>query len=250
MSHYYDKDGNTAYTVIGANGKERNTTIRDARKNGYYPSVTTVTNVKDKSGLRVYFQNQLLDAVLKVPAVGKKEFWKKNVVAESKKHSIDAAKVGNVIHDALESMITGELYDESVEVNGISIHEFVSPVEDFLEETFPGVTWIAEKSFTDTEHGFGGRVDLHSTDGDGYVLDFKTKGKDDLSKIKAFDEHHMQSAAYAVGLGIPKAKRYNLFISTTQPGVMKLTESDNFDREWGMFKALLTYWQLSNKYEL
>ena len=30
--HWYDKDGNSQYTIVGANGKERNTTLRDARE--------------------------------------------------------------------------------------------------------------------------------------------------------------------------------------------------------------------------
>ena len=30
--HWYTQEGDPMYTVIGANGKERNTTLRDARK--------------------------------------------------------------------------------------------------------------------------------------------------------------------------------------------------------------------------
>ena len=40
--HWYDKEGEPRYTIIGANGKERNTTLRDAKKKGYVPSVTSV----------------------------------------------------------------------------------------------------------------------------------------------------------------------------------------------------------------
>ena len=32
--HWYDKTGEAAYTVVGSNGKERNTNLKDARKHG------------------------------------------------------------------------------------------------------------------------------------------------------------------------------------------------------------------------
>jgi len=40
--HWYDSEGAATYTIIGANGTERNTTLKDARKHGYVPSVTTI----------------------------------------------------------------------------------------------------------------------------------------------------------------------------------------------------------------
>ena len=49
--HWYTKDGVPAYTVIGKNGKERNTNLRDAREHSLVPSVTTIINVAAKHGL-------------------------------------------------------------------------------------------------------------------------------------------------------------------------------------------------------
>ena len=49
--HWYDDQGNPAYEIIGANGKQRNTTLRDAKKLGLLPSVTTVLGVAAKPGL-------------------------------------------------------------------------------------------------------------------------------------------------------------------------------------------------------
>ena len=36
--HWYSQDGEPMYTLIGANGKERNTTLRDAKSLGLVPS--------------------------------------------------------------------------------------------------------------------------------------------------------------------------------------------------------------------
>ena len=35
--HWYTQEGDPMYTVIGANGKERNTTLRDAKKDNLVP---------------------------------------------------------------------------------------------------------------------------------------------------------------------------------------------------------------------
>ena len=43
--HWYTRGGEPAYTVTGKNGKERNTTLRDARTMNLVPSVTTVLKV-------------------------------------------------------------------------------------------------------------------------------------------------------------------------------------------------------------
>ena len=62
--HWYDKDGNSQYTIVGANGKERNTTLRDARKEGFVPSVTTVMNVAAKPSLENWKITQAINSAV------------------------------------------------------------------------------------------------------------------------------------------------------------------------------------------
>ena len=38
--HWYTQEGEPMYTIIGANGKERNTTLRDAKKPFQFDSVS------------------------------------------------------------------------------------------------------------------------------------------------------------------------------------------------------------------
>ena len=40
--HWYDATGAARYTITGKNGKERPTTLRDARELGLVPSVTSI----------------------------------------------------------------------------------------------------------------------------------------------------------------------------------------------------------------
>jgi len=50
-THWYDQNGDPAYTIIGKNGKERNVTLRDARELNLVPSVTTIIGVAAKPSL-------------------------------------------------------------------------------------------------------------------------------------------------------------------------------------------------------
>jgi len=55
--HWYTKDGEPAYTIERADGKGfRNTTLRDAKKLGLLPSVTTILGVAAKPGLQNWLQ--------------------------------------------------------------------------------------------------------------------------------------------------------------------------------------------------
>ena len=62
--HWYDHDGKPMYTIIGANGKERNTTLRDAKKEGFVPSVTTIIGMIAKPSLENWKINQALNSAL------------------------------------------------------------------------------------------------------------------------------------------------------------------------------------------
>ena len=66
-NHWYTRDGIPRYTVMGKNGKERNTTLRDARTENLVPSVTTVLTVMAKPALIQWLQKQVLMAALTLP---------------------------------------------------------------------------------------------------------------------------------------------------------------------------------------
>ena len=50
--HWYDKNRRSCVYIVGSNGKERNTNLKDARKHGYVPSVTTILGVAAKTIFR------------------------------------------------------------------------------------------------------------------------------------------------------------------------------------------------------
>ena len=62
--HWYTQEGEPMYTIIGANGKERNTTLRDAKSLGLVPSVTTIMGIIAKPSLETWKQKQLLNHLM------------------------------------------------------------------------------------------------------------------------------------------------------------------------------------------
>ena len=104
--HWYcAKTGEPRYTVIGKNGKERNTTVRDARDGSLVPSVTTINGMLSKSGLNTWLQTEAIKAAIEYPKwEGESENeWVSRVLELSKQKSKEAAERGTRIHDVLDS---------------------------------------------------------------------------------------------------------------------------------------------------
>ena len=241
--HWYTRDGVPRYTVIGKNGKERNTTLRDARTESLVPSVTTILNVAAKPALTAWLMNQVLMAALTLPKLPEEsdDDYCKRVMQDSKEQGKAAANEGTDIHAAIQGYYEGQV---------VRAHEqSVQGCVDRLQGHFGNKPWIAERSFGH-ELGFGGKCDLFTNVGDGIVVDVKSKEFSDPDKVDAYDEHLMQLAAYRVGLGVPKARCANVFVSRSVPGLAVVKEWDaaDIDRGWLMFVHLLTFWQLKNQH--
>lgn len=242
-NHWYTRDGVPRYTVIGKNGKERNTTLRDARTESLVPSVTTVLNVMAKPALIQWLQKQVLLAALTLPRIqGEPEdAYIDRIMFDSKEQGRAAADAGTDIHASIQGFYEGKV---------ITRHEqHVKGTIAKLDSTFGQQAWIAERAFGHS-HGFGGKSDLYCTEGNGIVADIKTKEFTENSKVVTYDDHLIQLAAYRVGLGVPKARCANVFVSRSVPGLVVVNEwsEEDLQRGWEMFCALLTFWQLKNRH--
>ena len=241
-THYYTRDGQPMYTVMGkSTGKPRPTTVKDAKQLDLVPSVTTILNVAAKPALNVWLQEQAILAALTLPRHENEpeSAWLKRVVQDSKAQARDAADVGTEIHAAIQGFYEGQ------KASAYPIH--VQTCVTAIEGRYGAKNWIAERSFAH-EMGFGGKVDLHCED---VVIDIKTKDFEDPSKVIPYEENLMQLAAYRVGLGVPKARCANVSISRTNAdlAVIKEWEEEDLIRGFEMFSALLTFWQHKNQYE-
>jgi len=246
-THWYTRDGSPMYTVTGKSGRERPTTLRDARQLNLVPSVTTILNVAAKPALNAWLQRQVLMAALTLPKRDNEseDDYISRIVDDSREQGRAAADAGTAIHESIQSFYEGGVFTESHKPH-------VDGCSSAIANVFGEREWICERPFAH-ELGFGGKVDLHSApkDDDGIVVDIKTKEFIEGDNIGGYDDHLMQLAAYRVGLGIPKAKCFNIFVSRNVPGLCVLREWPEEDLEtgWQMFTNLLSFYQLKNDYK-
>lgn len=248
--HWYTRKGEPAYTTIGANGKERNTTLRDARKDNLVPSVTTILNVAAKPGLENWKMQQVLFAALTLPKRDQESEtdYIDRIISDSKEQGRSAADAGTEIHAAVQ-----QFYEKSTKYP-VQFTQHVSAVDAQIIKAFGDQEWICERPFAH-ELGFGGKVDMFARGKDksdeGIVLDIKTKEFTDPDKVEGYDEHMMQLAAYRVGLGMQSARCANVFVSRSAPGLVKIIEwrPEDMVRGWKMFVRLLEFWQLKHNHK-
>jgi hypothetical protein len=235
--HWYLPNGSPAYRVVGKNGKERNTTVKDAREHGLLPSVTTIIGCAARPALDVYKQQQAILAALTLPRLeGELEQdWLSRVVTDSKEHAKQAAERGTQIHGVIEAFYEGIYIPE--------LPPYVRAVENAINEHFGSQLWISEKSFA--YGGFGGKCDLVAKSG--FVVDFKTTEKD-LDKLDYFFDHQMQLSAYRQGFEMPTARCAIVYVNALQ-NKAKLVEipEDDLRIGWDCFTHLLAFYRAKNK---
>lgn len=245
--HWYQADtGEPAYQITGANGKIRNTTLRDARKLNLVPSVTTILAQLNKAGLQNWLNQQILLSALTLPRNQDEPeaAWLERVLFDSKEAGKKAAERGNLIHAIIQTFYENEVYIPEYP-------KYVYEVEQTLDNEFGLHKWIAEQSFAH-QLRFGGKCDLHapadpSNGFPGAVIDIKTK-ETDLEKVKPYDEHLYQLAAYREGLGIPNAICGNIFVNANTNQVrLVIHDPEDMADAWAVFCHLLRVYQIKNK---
>jgi hypothetical protein len=237
--HWYcAKTGAPRYTTIGKNGKERNTTLRDAKSapGTLVPSVSTIIGLLSKAGLDTWKQTEVLYAATEFPRLDgepEKE-WVTRILELAKRKSREAADRGTLIHNFIETHYNGDFIPERP--------AYVSMVVNAVEAHFGVQDWIAEKSLVSPE-GYGGKCDLYCN---GVVIDFKTTEKSP-GDLTPYLEHTIQLAAYREVLS-PGARCANVYINSTTNEVA-IYEHDEQDIRDGyeMFLNLLNIYKLKNK---
>jgi hypothetical protein len=234
--HWYTKTGTPAYTTIGKTG-ERPTTLRDARKLGLLPSVTTINGMLSKAGLDTWKQQQVLLAALTLPrAEGEAEQeWLARVMQDSKATGREAAERGTKIHAIIEGYFEQIFMPEKP--------AYLDNIDIALKDAFGDQPWLAERSFGHPL-GYGGKCDLMAKTG--FIVDFKTKDTS-LDKVDVYFEHEMQLAAYREGLGLPSARCAIVFVNGTTNQVKLIEiEQDQLQKGWECFEHLLRVYQIKN----
>lgn len=240
--HWYDRDGTPRYEVMAKNGTMRAATLRDARKFGWYPGVTSIIRCGAAPGLERWKQDQGILAALTMPRRGDEthDVLMAAIRADAEEQARRAREWGTRFHAAIQGHYEGTPPDED-------FLPWVQAVVRAIDANFPGGGWIAEKPCAHPL-GFGTKADLCRP---GANLDFK--GSDfteaDAPTLKTWDEHAMQLGATREGLKAPTNETAIVYVSRLAPicRIIRVDEPD-LQRGWKMFQCLHGYWCAKSNY--
>lgn len=251
--HYYTRTGQAAY---GAN-------IREARKQGLLPSVTTIGNAasnytleqwKIRNGISVCIDTLLGLIDEKVhPEVFRdmadeqtRSQYIEQVAQEAGNVAKKAAEFGTEIHSGAEAQLLGGDWDQ----DNPTLVKLATWVEENVEE----VIW-AEETLLDPLGGFAGRADaLFRHSKHGIVLaDFKTRKmamSNGKYQARTYSSDIRQLAAYASCLK-PQPRVLSVLINSVEPmaPVEKLWTEEAQAEGLKIFRALAEYWRADKKYD-
>lgn len=245
MGHWYGRDGAPKYTITGKNGKERDTSLKDARQLGLVPSVTTILDVLNKDALVEWKVKQGILAALTLTRNSGEddETYLARVLDDSKQQAMQAAEEGTRIHDAIEASFRGLPVPEAYRLH-------VKAARAKLQETFPSVTdWIAETAFA-SPLGYGGKIDLHSPS-HGIVVDHKSKDMTPGEAKRLAYDQDWQLSAYHRGMNLKLNVCANLFVSRTHPGYVEIHvwSAEEIAKAWNVFEFALATWKCIKGYD-
>ena len=257
MSHWYSKDGKPQHFIEGKTGM-RDSTLRDARKFGWYPSVTEIINTLDKPALVQWKVKQVLTASLTLPWLPDEgvDAYYSRVMKDAFKESTDARDRGSEIHNDIERIWKGQEALEHDEIARAAVHAILGYTNDDDDTFIPEATVVGA--------GYGGMIDLHNDD---FLIDYKTKeikesdwdkyciymGDQQADNPKgakppklAYPEMCMQLSAYDKALGGQPRRLINVFVDRNIAGRVIIHEwnENMYDR----FELLVKYWQLAKNY--
>ena len=241
--HWYARDGSPMYEVMAKDGTMRPATLRDARKFGWYPGVTSIIKCAAAPGLERWKADQSVMAALTLPRIEgeSSDVLLARIRQDAEEQARKAREWGTALHAAIQGHYEGTPPSEEM-------WPCVRGVVDAIEANFPGRGWMPEQACAHPM-GYGTKADLSSAD---VVLDFKGSEFDSekAPTLKTWDEHAMQLAATRAALNRPNADCAIVYVSRTVPGLCRIIRVDEPELEqgWKMFSSLHAYWCAKNKY--
>ena len=153
--HWYDAEGRSAHVILGKNGKERNTTVADARKMGLLPSVTSVQGILHKEQLVSWRIEQAIMSALTLPKEENEtlEDYARRVVKDSKESTTKAANHGTRMHEQAENILMGRAVCKDED-----LQPYIATFRKWSEENVEKTHWC-ERSLVGA--GYAGRCDAY-----------------------------------------------------------------------------------------
>jgi len=237
--HWYSEKGESAHVIIGANGKERNTTVADARKLGLYPSVTSILSILDKPQLTSWKIEQAIMSSLTLPKEENEtlETYARRVVKDSKESTTKAAEHGTLMHEQAENILMGR--DTTKDP---ILQPYIATFKKWAEENVEKTYWC-EKALVGA--GYAGRCDAYVKlrgVGDA-IVDLKNR-KVNPKYEPFYDTDCAQIFAYLSASENPKAAGVSIVLASNDPSkiITKVWDKDELYQAGIAFCAMQKVW--------
>lgn len=255
-SHWYDlATAEPRHRVSYADKKRehetRSATLKDARANGWCPSVTSILKIIDKEALTIWRVEQAIMAALTLPRVEAEteDGFAKRVVEDMKAQTREAARKGTLIHNAGERYLRGRTVYLEPDVEKLFV-----PLRDWIDSEVLEVI-MAEEVLVHREEQYAGTTDLIAIlkSYGPRVVDIKTQGT--KTKTVYYGEWSLQLEAYRQAYlhAYPKATPIGLLslvVTSDEPREVQVhewPEEDTQDRILA-FRAAQDLWRWSRGY--
>lgn len=245
-AHWYTRDGEPMHTIIGSNGKERATNLRDAKKLSLLPSVTSILSYLANPTLDSWKQRQVLMSALTLPRnpIETENDFAARIIEDSKRQAKEAAAWGTKFHHIAYCVNTAQA-DYGV-LNGMDAWARV--YEEWYGANIVR-TRAAETVLVDGETGFAGTCDFlgeHQEHGS-VIMDYKRQDVKD-GKPSFYSKWLYQLAAYRHADKLDSTC-ISCVVSCNEPKLyFKVWTEEEVARGWEVFKALCKVWQAEKGY--
>jgi hypothetical protein len=245
-AHWYTKDGVPCHTVVGKNGNERPTTLRDARKLGLLPSVTSILSYLANPALDSWKQRQVLMSALtlKRNALETEDQFAARIIDDSKRQASEAAAWGTKFHAIAHGINTGNHCFPADQMQGWAL-----AYDEWYGANIVR-TIAAETVLVDTEVGYAGTCDLIAEHQE-YGLVFADYKRQDVKNGKAsfYSKWLYQLAAYRHAYKMDGVC-LSIVVDCNSPTLhVKVWDDDEVQRGWGVFSALTKVWKAEKGYD-
>jgi hypothetical protein len=237
--HWYTASGESAY---GA-------TLREARKENLYPSVTTVLNLIASPGLDAWKRTEAILAALTLPRNDGEslEDFAARVAIDMEQTASKAATIGTSIHDWIESYCHGQYKTPPEGYEAVCYH-----VQQWIDDNVDLKRSTAEGTIVNQKHGYAGRVDLQGylLDGKPFISDWKTQNLKAGKKFVFYPKWVQQLAAYA--MENDDVALVNIAVSSNKerPEIAERWWTTEEARQgWEVFWHCLKIWQAEKGYK-
>jgi len=246
--HWYTADGVPQYEA----------TLREARKENLYPSPTSILNIMHSSGLERWKLNQTISAAIELPrgAAEAEEAYGSRIAERADALRNQAAELGTLVHDGIEKMISGRLYDEG--------HPVLAKFSEWSAQNIKAHEWT-ERVLVNHKLGVAGKADAmvyfkgkaaEITGDKPCLVDWKTqrmkmsRAKKPVYKPVYYDKWVMQLAFYA-SCEMTPPPIVSVAINTSEPEepYVKLWSLKEREEAMAAFEAALRLWQYEKNYK-